>query len=145
MLARHQDLHRFVRELLTFRRAHPCLRRTTFFCGGKDGQQQKDISWFGPDGGGIDWAQGRTLACLIRGDRSFTGAETEDDHLVLLFNAEDHGLRYVLPVAPGGPWQAALTTAEHVPEIDGLTVRVEPRSVLVFVSRRQVSASATPG
>ena len=62
LLEKHKEIHRFTRGMIAFRRAHPVLRRETFYT-------DADIKWFAPNGAPPDWADPRqkSFACLILG------------------------------------------------------------------------------
>ena len=50
-----QQLFTFTRSLISLFRQHPVLRRRHFFQGRQiRGSRVKDLTWFGPDGGGDD-------------------------------------------------------------------------------------------
>ena len=63
----------------------------------------KDIAWYGPDGGPQDWAyEGRSLAAMILGK----------EPLYLMFHAGFTEEDFVLPPAPGGKtWRCAIDTS----------------------------------
>jgi len=109
------DLHAFVKKMIAFRKAHPCLRRTKFFAGKKADETNADILWFGMDGKEPDWEEDQALACLINGRHEFTGAQEDDDSLFIMFNAGKEAVKFVLPKPPDKSWTLALTTEEQHP------------------------------
>ena len=62
LLEKHKEIQRFTRGMIAFRRAHPVLRKETFYT-------DADIKWFAPNGATPDWADQRqkSFACLILG------------------------------------------------------------------------------
>jgi len=56
--------------------------------------------------------------------------------VLALFNAGDKRVSFVLPEAPGAPWQVALSTQEGAPARgkDGTTLRIDARSIVVLTS-----------
>ena len=112
LLEGHADIRAFVKKLIEFRKAHPALRRSSFFKGPQKGAVAADISWFGTDGEEPDWEEGRALACLVNGRREFTGAEEDDDSLFMMFNAGEGAATFHVPEAPDKAWALALTTEE---------------------------------
>ena len=114
LLPKNRDLHQFVRELIAFRRAHPALLRTAFFKGKNVAGEFPDIRWYGPDGAPEpDWANGKAIACRIDGRRKHTGAERDDDHMFIIFNADTEAQDFELPPNESGDsWKLALTTQE---------------------------------
>ena len=115
LLGEHTDLQSFVKKLVAFRKAHSCLRRTCFFAGKAPDATNADILWFGPDGAEPDWKKDASLACLINGQREFTGDADDDDSLLLLFNPGEEPVNFRVPPAPNKPWMLALTTEEEPP------------------------------
>lgn len=115
LLGEHTDLQSFVKKLVAFRKAHSCLRRTCFFAGKAPDATNADILWFGPDGAEPDWEKDASLACLINGQREFTGDADDDDSLLLLFNPGEEPVNFRVPPAPNKPWMLALTTEEEPP------------------------------
>src|SRR5262245_66439205 len=74
LLEQNGEIFRFTERMLSFRRAHPVLRRASFY-------QPSDITWFNPRGVSPDWSDSRErcLACWIH-----THGGT---NLFLMFNA----------------------------------------------------------
>ena len=100
-----QDLLAFTQRALALRRAHPQLRRTSFFADG-DG-----VVWLGPSGDELteaDWqdANARALGMWLRGT---AGA---DSSLLVLFNPGDVEVDFRLPVASGGSWTLVLSSTD---------------------------------
>ena len=63
-LEQHQEIYRFARGMIAFRRAHPILSKEQFYT-------DAEIRWFGPQGGLPNWADPKkTLACLIHEERT---------------------------------------------------------------------------
>ena len=140
LLPKNRDLHQFVRELIAFRRAHPALLRTAFFKGKNVAGEFPDIRWYGPDGAPEpDWANGKAIACRIDGRRKHTGAERDDDHLFIIFNADTEAQDFELPPNESGDsWKLALTTQEKEMVRRGQgrpVVTVAGESLAVFLAR----------
>lgn len=139
---KNRDFLRFVKEMIAFRKRHPCLRRTRFFKGMPSGDGRlADIGWHGTKLNDPDWhdPQGRilafTLAAAVEGE--------EDVHVIL--NMSDTSRTMPLPSIPDRPWHKAVDTgapshedivrvSRQVPVRDDL-YDVSPRSVVVFESR----------
>jgi glycogen operon protein len=127
LLEKHKEIQRFTRGMIAFRRAHPVLRKETFYT-------DADIWWFAPNGAAPDWTDQRqkSIACLIRG-------ETEPD-LFLLFNAGADLVEFAIPALPAGKiWRLAADTSRVSPDdlpdpgkepsLEGqIAFRLEPRS-----------------
>jgi glycogen operon protein len=86
-LERHQEIHRFVRGMIAFRKAHPVLSAERFYT-------DDEIQWLGPHGGAPNWAnpQERQFGCLIEEDERLA--------LLLLFNAGADPVDFDLPPLP---------------------------------------------
>ena len=104
LLETHKEIQHFTRGMIAFRRAHPVLRKETFY-------SEADIKWFGPNGATPDWTDQRqkSVACLILG-------QTEPD-LFLLFNADTGPVEFSIPASPAGTiWRLAADTSRPSPD-----------------------------
>jgi len=103
-LERHQEIYRFARGIIAFRRNHPVLAREAFYT-------ETDIHWFSPEGTLPTWSdpKQRQLACLILG-------HGEPD-LFLMFNAGTEVVMFALPTPPKpGRWHLAVNTSGPFPQ-----------------------------
>jgi len=103
-LEQHQDIYRFAREMIVFRRAHPILSKEQFYT-------EAEIQWFRPNGGLPNWFDpaARQLACLVHEDES--GA------LYMMFNATTEAAAFRLPAAPkSAHWRLAVDTSREAPQ-----------------------------
>lgn len=133
LLETHEEIQRFTRGMIGFRRAHPILRREVFYT-------DVDIKWFAPNGAIPDWADQRqkSFACLILG-------RTEPD-LFLLFNADTRSIDFSIPALPAGKfWRLAVDTSRTAPDdffdsgkepsMQGqIGLRLEPRSSAILLT-----------
>jgi glycogen operon protein len=113
-LEQHDDIFRFTRGIIAFRRAHPVLSREQFYT-------DAEIHWFGPQGGLPQWTdpKARQFACLIQ--------EDEHNALLLMFNAGTEMVDFTLPpVASGDQWHLAVDSSREAPQ-DVFAVGEEPR------------------
>ncbi|HEV2577050.1 MAG TPA: glycogen debranching protein GlgX [Acidobacteriaceae bacterium] len=111
----------FTANLIQLRKDHPNLHRRRFF---QDrtirGSVVRDVAWYGPDGQEISdqvwnepWSKsigvmfnGRTLGVMDE-----DGEQVVDDSFLILVNASDGGVEYVLPEPPNkNPWRMILDT-----------------------------------
>jgi isoamylase len=129
---RHQDLLHFTRKAIHLRKRFPSLRRTAFFTGG----DQRDIRWFGPEGGDPDWHHSLRLAAWIGGSHRLTGAAEDCPDLYVVFNADEQPCEVRLPDPPGTPWILELSTSATPPawKETGRSLTLEGRSVAVFAA-----------
>ncbi|MFF5258698.1 glycogen debranching protein GlgX [Actinomadura viridis] len=165
----HFPLLDFVQRLSRLRRDHPVFRRRRFFRGrldrrGRDapgardgrgggaageGGGPPDLLWFTPGGREMnddDWSAGYNKAFYIflNGDAidepGPRGERIRDDSFLVLFNAHEGDLDFVLPTARyGGMWSKVIDTAdpllaeEESPVVKaGEAVLMEARSVQVL-------------
>ena len=133
-LQRHDEVFRFTRGLIAFRRAHPILSEEHFYT-------DAEIQWFGPHGGLPNWAEPKEkrVGCLIR--------EDERRALCLMFNAGADAVDFRLPaVPPGARWHLAVDTARAAPQDlfatgeeppwgDPQTYHLSPRSSAILLVR----------
>ncbi len=107
-LDREHDLFRFVSCLLRFRRAHPSLRRRTFF---EDDPRGPGVAWHGWKLGKIDFgSESRSLAMHLL-------ARDGDDDIYLAANAHWEPHAFELPrLAPGKCWRRFVDTGREPPE-----------------------------
>ncbi len=135
---RERDLFRFVKHLLRFRRAHPSLRRRTFF---EDDPEGPAVSWHGLRLGKPDW--GWDSHCLAM----HLLARSGDDDIYVAANAHWEAHAFELPrLPPGKSWRRFVDTSHEAPEDAAepgaepllpmqRTYPVGPRSTVVLVGR----------
>jgi glycogen operon protein len=100
LLQRNSEVFQFARSAFTFRRAHPALRRESFYT-------DEEVCWFNPSGKSPDWFDPRQkcLACLMRSH------DVAD--LFLMFNAASEAVTFAVPPARSPRfWRLAADTAE---------------------------------
>ncbi len=135
---RERDLFRFVSCLLRFRKAHPSLRRRTFF---EDDPRGPAVAWHGWKLGKIDFGEAsRSLAMHLL-------ARDGDDDIYVATNAHWEGHAFELPrLPPGKSWRRFVDTCREAPEDAAepgaepvlpvqKTYPVGPRSTVVLVGR----------
>ncbi len=147
------DLLEFVRRLSALRRAHPVLQRRWWFQGRPVyGAGLSDLVWFAPGGeemSDADWSLpfAKSVAMFLNGDEvppeTVRGERVPDDSFLVIFNAWDEALDFVLPDGRVAErWRLVLDTASEEPIIDpdlapvidaGNPRRIEGRSLVVLV------------
>ncbi|HKP07567.1 MAG TPA: glycogen debranching protein GlgX [Microbacterium sp.] len=145
-----QPLVEFTAALARLRREHPTFRRRRFFDGRpirrEEGAPIPDIAWARPDGSQMqpeDWDSGfgRAVAVFLNGDgireRDRRGDPISDDHFIVLFNAGDDVVDFVIPDVEFSPeWDVIVDTAGQRADTDpvapGSTLSVPGRSLMVL-------------
>jgi glycogen operon protein len=136
----HDDMVRFTRLIIAFRRRHYTLRRQHFFSHGPG------ISWHGERIGRPDWSgEARWLAFMLEG-RSAAGRPADPEIYVML-NGSEQERHFEVPYV-GKEWLRMIDTARPSPEDIFETeeqaasigqhpgrYRLPPRSVVVLVAR----------
>jgi glycogen operon protein len=117
-----QRLHEFTRTLVWLRRDHAVFRRRRFFHGRPvEGTHDElsDIAWFTPEGEEMaqqDWrdAHAKALVVFLNGsaisEPGSRGEPVTDDSFLLMFNAQDKALEFVVPVNHGKEWRTVVDT-----------------------------------
>jgi glycogen operon protein len=137
LLEKNPDLFRFTSRLVRFRKAHPSLRRRTFF----EDDAKPSVAWHGLKLGQPDWrGESRVLGMFLK-------AVQGDDAIYLFANAHWEPRRFELPVlrAPRRwrlfvdtslePGPDAVEPGSEVPLPSARTYVAGPRSVVVLVGR----------
>ena len=146
---RQEELRRFCRVLIAFRKAEPTVRQPDFL----DGKPVRpgglpDASWYSPAGGPVDWtADGHSLTCLLAAWPEHDPLEPPNRHVLTMFHAGDQPQRFVIPaIARRFSWRLLLNTAAEspadvYPELDGPAprpdgvVKLEAKSLVCYVAR----------
>jgi glycogen operon protein len=142
---RNADFYRFVRMMIALRKAHPVLRRRTFFSGSRR-KQPPEILWHGVEPARPDFSdQSQALAFALDGRRS-DRPNLVDRDLYVAMNASDMHLDFKIPAAPSGrPWRRVVDTSlaspEDIVEEDrgpsvpvGQSYRVPAHAMIILVS-----------
>lgn len=135
----------FVARLLRFRADHPAFRQSEFFHGDHiDDNNLKDVVWLSPDGREMrdaDWIVPEKRCLGVRYAVS-PGAPNDAGSALLLLNAADTQVRFVLPAPePGLEWGCIIDTAHdevrpEAPFPQNVAFLLEGRSLALFVNGR---------
>ena len=132
----------FARRLVMLRKQHPLFRRRTY-------PKPENTAWLSPEGRQMtdrDWNLpfARCLGCLMVGQRLYErderGEPVMDDDLLILMNAHDDALDFVLPEAP---WLVLLDTARDEPAVPARSYRLEARSLVLLATPMRTDPSRT--
>jgi glycogen operon protein len=98
----HQDVFRFFRNMIRFRKAHPSLGRSRFW--------REDVRWYGI-GPAVDMGpDARTLAVYL------DGASQQDADLYLMINASDNEATFEIQQGQPGQWRLVFDTGCASPD-----------------------------
>jgi isoamylase len=143
LLEQNQQLFRFFKNMIAFRKCHPNLQRQYFFTGQPDEQGQKDIDWHGCKLFAPGWndPNSAVLAFTIWG-------QGRDDDLHVMLNMEGEDLHFDVPPSTNGrSWYKVIDTAAQSPQdimepgnaaaFSGSSCNVVKHSVVVLVASKQ--------
>ncbi len=130
-LQANQDIFRFFKKMIAFRKSHPSLCRSRFW--------REDVSWFGT-GPAVDLSpESRSLAFCLH------GASQGDDDIYVMINAHWEELQFRIQEGTPQDWVRIVDTslptpddfAEFVGPLRYATYQVAPRSIVVLVRPRK--------
>jgi glycogen operon protein len=145
-----QPLIEFTAALSRLRKEHPSFRRSRFFNGRpvkmEEGAPVPDVVWLRPDGSLMqpeDWDSGfgRAIGVFLNGqgirERDRRGEPITDKHFIVLFNAGDDAVDFVIPDVKYSPeWDVLVDTAGVLANSDpvqpGATLSLEGKSLVVL-------------
>jgi glycogen operon protein len=127
---RNQDVFRFFKSMIAFRKSHPSLCRSRFW--------REDVSWYGV-GSAVDLSQdSRSLALCLH------GASQSDDDIYVMINAYWQALEFDIQEGAPKDWVRIVDTdlpspddfAEHGLPLQQSRYQVAARSVVVLIRPR---------
>ena len=129
-----QQESNFVKKLIALRKTHPLLNRTHYQHGNEISENTglADISWLNCHGKKMtedNWHD-QSVKCftmmLANTTQVTTNGHHQDDALLVIFNAHQHSINYLLPEL-NGYWQVlidtALETSDNIQKIDKKTLK----------------------
>lgn len=128
-LRANQDIFRFFKQMIAFRKAHPSLSRSHFW--------RDDIRWYGI-GPSVDMAfNSHSLAFFLR------GASQKDVDIYTMINASWQDLPFTVQEGPFGQWKRVIDTSMGSPDdfykpgaevpLRSQTYNVKARSIVVLM------------
>ena len=137
-LQANQDVFRFFKSMIAFRKSHPSLCRSRFW--------REDISWYGV-GRTVDLSQdSRSLAFCLHG-----GSQRDDDIYVMI-NAYWQALPFRIQEGAAQDWLRVVDTERPSPTdfveggfpLQSLNYEVAPRSIVVLVRPKEGISLRSP-
>jgi len=129
-LRANEDIFRFFKSMIAFRKAHPSLSRSRFW--------REDVSWYGT-GPSVDLSgDSRSVAFCLR------GASQGDDDIYVMINAFWEELEFHVQEGTAQEWKRIVDTAlpspddfsDHGSPLERMTYVVAPRSIVVLLRSR---------
>ena len=129
-LRTNQNIFRFFKNMIAFRKSHPSLSRSRFW--------REDIAWYGTGGRADLSYESRSLAFCLH------GASQNDDDIYVMINAYWVRLEFQIQEGTAQEWTRIVDTALASPDdfadrgepLQALSYSVAPRSVVVLLRTR---------
>lgn len=146
---KHEDIRRFVREIVRFRKNEITVRQPYFLTGQpRTPGGLPDISWYGAQGGSVPWnhALDRSLTCLLAAVPPTMDHEGSLYHVMMMFHGGWESRDFSFPaVCQNFSWRLFVDTAapspnDIFPDNTGLkpnlkkTIKFEPHSMRIFLA-----------
>jgi glycogen operon protein len=139
-LRTNQDIFRFFKSMIAFRKSHPSLCRSRFW--------REDVAWYGTGPTADLSSDSHSLAFCLH------GASQNDDDIYVMINAFWKALDFHIQEGAAEEWKRIVDTGLHSPDDfsdqgvppQSATYTVAPRSTVVFLRRRtpeRTSSSST--
>ena len=126
-LRANEDIFRFFKSMIAFRKAHPSLSRSRFW--------QEDVSWYGTGPTVDPSGDSRNVAFCLH------GASQGDDDIYVMINAFWEELEFHVQEGTAQEWKRIVDTALPSPDdfpdrglpLERMTYVVAPRSIVVLL------------
>ena len=130
-LGTNQDIFRFFKNMIAFRKRHPSLGRSRFW--------REDVIWYGTGPVADLSHDSRSVAFCLR------GASQDDDDIYVMINAFWEKLDFELQEGSAQEWKRIVDTSLQSPDdfpeegvsVQKATYRVAPRSIVVLLRQRR--------
>ena len=134
LLAKNQEVFRFFKLMIAFRKAHPSIGRSTFW-----DQLRDDLQWYGVGANTDQSDSSHSLAYTLKG-----GSQGDQDIYVMI-NAYWKPLTFTIQEGQASDWRVAADTGQPSPNdifasgaepaITSLSYSVSARSIVVLIRR----------
>jgi len=118
LVKKHEEMRRFVKALIAFRRDQPTVRQRHFLGGFPTGRRGLfDVNWYSNLGTAVDWDSGDSmLTCLFASPNKEIDQEGIGRDVLLVINGNASPQQFILPpVAKGTSWRMFVDTAAASP------------------------------
>ena len=148
LIEEHQDLVRFVRALIEFRRNQPTVRRPWFLSGQRSPNGSfPDVAWYEADGSVVDWqVDNLPMSCLFAAPDQTQDPTQQGRHLWLAMNPTSQDVTFSVPSSVSQRnWTCFVDTAAsspydifpewNGPALESDSLLVKAKAMLVYLSR----------
>jgi glycogen operon protein len=147
LVRKYEELWRFCRELILFRRSEPTVRQRTFLRGlPHQPNELSDVSWYGDSGAPIDWGNDDEgiICVLMAPPRTDAMKFTARNIMILIHNGAAEREFTVPSEVRHLSWRFFIDTAAESPKDimengpaapESGCLKLQGRSVVVFVSK----------
>jgi isoamylase len=143
-LERNNDIFKFTKRLIQFRKDHPVLRKNHFVKQSEKQTLESEVSWHGVLPFSPDWStSSKFVALLLNGTRTIKEDKKTDSDIYIAFNASLYSMWVALPDSPSGrPWKMRIDTAidesfikdENVRDLNSFEFKITKQSVVLFTA-----------
>jgi glycogen operon protein len=102
LLEKNQELFRFFKFMIAFRKAHPSIGRSRYW--------REDVQWYGTNGGVDLSTDSRSLAYFLR------GSSVKDNDLYVMINAYWENLPFTIQEGQAYQWRRIVDTGLSSPD-----------------------------
>lgn len=141
---KNEDMLKFYKKIIQFRKDHVCLRREHFFTGQDfTGDGIADVTWHGVKPYNPDFSfYSHTLAYMISGDDYFNQNHEIDNDIYVALNSYTEALEFELPALKNKSWYLVVDTSKNSPydildkpDKIGLKYKIESKSSIILISK----------
>lgn len=114
----HNDIFRFVRETIRFRKSHPAFLRPEFLTGKTESSHSApDITWYDEGGNPADWSKmNQFLGYRLLGSQAHIISDCDDNDFFIMFNSSVKDITATICPAPKGKkWFRVIDTSYDSP------------------------------
>ncbi|MEM9353943.1 MAG: glycogen debranching protein GlgX [Planctomycetota bacterium] len=156
LLEKNEEMFRFASSVIEFRKNQPTVRRSKFLTGQHpENGNLPDVSWYGPDGGAMNWSpENRSLTCIL-------GTAGIDDPaarpVMMMLHAGQSDAQFVVPpIVQKVAWRRFIDTSQPTPgdihpEADGPSppasgrLTLKHHTMVCYVGERRGDAPSPRG
>ena len=132
-----KELVGFVKKLRKLRNSLPALRFSGHIHDTSPELAQARVTWIGRDHRAPNWEEDLAIGLRLSGKAECLARKTDEEDVLILFNASHHTARFHLPDTDQYKWKMrAYTTAKRVHRSKmGTSITTKPQSMVVFSAK----------